>query len=520
MNIFTTAKTRITNGFNNFRESASQVINSATDSFNKSIASVIPESYIKKIAKKEIDQRIVETVNTEEEDSSWRRITANERDRDLSPLKQDKMIKIVDWLRERNPMADKIITLIADFVLGDGVKIKADKVEGQEKQQEELQEIIDNFWKMNDWELTQFDKVEELSAYGEQIYQAHINDMNGDVLLSPIPPEMINKVKKDKKFHSKLDQIIFYSRARVDGKKLDIIASRPKKLENGKEQVKHGKELQGEVFFFTINRGTFGTRGKSDILSLADWLDIYDRTLYTMTERVVFLLTFLWDIEIQGAGKEELTKRRDELQKNPPQPGSFNFHNEREKWEATSPSLNGSDFKEYFKTVMTQVSGGRRFPEQWLFGRGANTNKASASEMAEPTLRQMKRRQKYVTFMFRQMINFLIQQKINKGILDKNSQVSDYPFSVIIPEASKKEAGTIAEAFSKMAPALATATNSDFLSNETATKVLTTFIEQFGVEVNLKDELEKVKENPDLQAQGIQEAIKKYTEKVYGKKDG
>jgi hypothetical protein len=489
--------------------------------FAENVASILPKKIIDNYIDDKINQRVKESIVSEDEDSTWRRITSQERDRDLSPLKQDKMIKIVDWLRERNPMAGKILTLYADFVLGDGVKIKADKVEGREKEQEAFQGEIDKFWKMNDWELTQFDKIEELSGYGEQIYHANVNDMNGDIMLSPCPPETINKVLKDKKFYSKLDKIVFYSRfSESEAEKTkDIIRMRPNVLRDttNETQVEHGLSLQGDVFFFSVNRGTFGTRGKSDILSLADWLDIYDRTLYTMTERVVFLLSFLWDITIEGAGEEELKKRKAELQLDPPTPGSFNFHNQREKWEPSSPDLKGRDFQDHIKTVMNMLSGGSRFPEHWLFGRGENTNKASASEMSEPTLRQMKRRQKYVTFMFRQMIDYLIQQKINKGIF--KGSIEDFPYTVIIPEASKKEASIIAEAFAKMAPALSISTMNEFLSNETATKVLSTIIEQMGIEVDIAAEIKKAKENPDLQAENVQEAIKNFVEQIEKKKN-
>jgi hypothetical protein len=166
---------------------------------------------------------------------------------------------------------------------------------------------------------------------------------------------------------------------------------------------------------------------------------------------------------------------------------------------------------------MNVMSGGSGFPEHWLFGRGENSNKASASEMSEPTLRQMKRRQKYVTFMFRQMIDYLIQQKINKGIF--KGTIEDFPYTVIIPEASKKEAGIIAEAFSKMAPSLAIATMNEFLSNETATKILGTMVEQMGIEVDLKEEIEKAKENPELAAEQVQEAIRKVAERIKYEKE-
>jgi hypothetical protein len=500
----------------NLRETAGNIL-SKTITF---VADSIPQRYLADKIKEEVNQRIKETIVAEEEDHSWRRLTDQARTRDLSPLKQSKMIKVVDWLYERNAIAKKILGLFTDFVVGEGIKIKADEVKGRDQEQEKLQEIIDRFWDMNEWELKQFDKIEELSKYGEQIYHTAVNKVNADVSLMSIPPEVINKILCDPKNREKLDKIVFYTKAGVEGKTKDIIRERPAN-ENEKDQAttKSAKTLQGDVFFFSINRGTFGTRGKSDLLSIADWLDIYDRTLYTMTERVVFLLSFIWDITIEGAHEEELKKRRDDLNLNPPHAGSYVIHNEKEKWEAPAPKLNGSDFQEYSKTVSGILAGGSGLPVHWLFGQGEDVNKASAKEMSEPTFRKMLRRQKLVVAMFRQMIDFLIQKKIDKNIL--KGTVEDYPYSVVIPQPSQKEAGVIAESFSKMVPALTIATQNEFLTNETATKVLAMFVNQIGLDVNPDTEMDQAQDNNFTDVEKIQKAFQEFSKKFNkGKANG
>jgi len=494
----------------NIKETFNNVMSSAITY----VADVMPQKYLADKIKSEVDRRVKETIQSEEEDHSWHRLTDQARSRDLSPLKQDKMIKVVDWLYERNPIAKKILGLMTD------ITIKADENKDDKKTQEATQKVIDEWWILNGWELKQFDKIEELSKYGEMIHYAMINKFDANVKLSGLPPESIYKVMVDKEFPEELDKIKFYARSTQEGKVKDIIRPRPKVLKDDKseKEVAYGKELQGEVFFATVNRGTFGTRGKSDILPFADWLDIYDRTLYTMTERVVFLLSFIWDITVNGATKEELVKRRNELELNPIKPGSSLFHNEDEEWEAKSPDLKGADFNEFSKSIAGMLSGGSGLPVHWLFGQGEDVNKASAQEMSEPTLRKMQRRQKLVNAIFRQMVDFSIQQKINKGMLE--GEVKDFPYTVTIPEPSKKEAGIIAESFAKMAPALVIATQNEFLSNETAVKVMTSFINQIGIDVKFEDELKKAKENPDLQTEIVQEAFKKYYNEVYKKKDG
>jgi hypothetical protein len=507
-NIFREPVQRVRESLSGLSGTIKNQISNLKDSWTKSYLESNPD-YLEEKIKTAVDEKVKGSYYTEEEDNSWRRITSEIRERDLAPLKQDKMIKVVDWLYERNPLAKKNITLIADFVVGDGIKIKADKVKDRKKEQEQLQKIIDDWWKMNDWQLTQFDKIEELSKYGEQIYATAVNQFNGDVMLASYPPELINKVLRDKKNYSKLDSIVFYSRAGVECNPKPIIRSKMTFTESTKPDEKKmpdGKELTGKIFFFTVNRGTFGTRGKSDILATADWLDIFDRTLYTMTERVVFLLTFIWDYMMEGATEEQLKKRKKDLELNPPKPGSFYMHNEKEKLEPMAPDLRGRDFQDFIKSLKNMVAGGSGFPEHWIFGMGEDVNRASAKEMSEPIIRQLERRQQYVTFMFEQMVQFLIQKKIDKGIL--KGKVEDYPFTVAIPAPSKKEAGVIAESLSKIVPAMAIATGNDFISNETATQVITMLMNQIGVESKAEDELEKISNLAGSNAEKVYEALK------------
>ena len=480
----------------------------------------LPAKIFSKAISKEVDKLYTAANNREEEDRTWWRITDVQRKRDLPPIKHDKMIKVVDWLNDRNPIAKKVIRLTADFTVGDGIVIKADEVKDNEEDQKTLQKIIDDFWDRNEWDLKQFQRIEELGLYGEQIYRTFINEFNGDVKLGVFDPEMVNKILTNPDNAEELTTIIpkgHYSDA--EDVKLDII--RPQRFitveaVSGRKIEVGPSVLKGDAFFFNVNKGSHATRGKSDLLSFADWLDIYDRTLYTMTERVTFLLTFIWEVILTGASGEQLKKKLKDLQMNPPKPGSYQVHNENEKWEANSPDLKAADFDKFFNTVSTMFVGGSGFPEHWLLGKGEDVNRASAKEMAPPTLRQLGRRQKYIKYIFRQMIDFQILEKIKKGILKK--KLEDYPYTIIIPEPSKKEGTELADAMAKMTPALAVATTNNFLTSETATKVLSMLISQMGVDTKSEDEIKKMK---NMSEAGIYNAVQKVVEamkKPNGKK--
>ncbi len=454
--------------------------------------------------KEEVSKRFTAAVQNEKEDETWRRITHIKRLRDLSPLKQDKMIKVVDWLYDRNPLAKKIISLPTDFILGDGIEIKMEDIPDKKKK-EEGQEVIDKFWEINEWELKQFTRVEELGKYGELAFKVFANKYSGYVMLGAIDPERISKVIPDKDNSEIMEKMVIKGVKDEEG--MDIIRM------DWKEN-----KMKGEVFFFPVNKGSHGTRGKSDILSLCDWLDNYDRALYTMTERVSFLLTFVWDILMEGADDVQLQKRLDDLKLNPPKPGGYNVHNERETMTAVQPELRGGDFTDFFKLLATFISGGSNIPFHWLLGTGESANKASAKEMSEPIYKQLKRRQKYVINMFRFMTKFQIQTAIEKKML--TGEVEDYPFSVIVAEPSRKEAEVLAESFSKLMPSFAIATMNDFMSKDTAQKLTTMFTTQFGVDVKPSDEEDKIKKQYESKVHEAVEKIYKSLNKKPEKRTG
>jgi hypothetical protein len=471
--------------------------------------------FIESRVTEETNKRMTAAINRDKEDENWRRISQVTRTRDLPEIKQDKMIKIIDWLCDRKPQAKRIVDLTRNFIIGDGIKFKAEKPE--------TQEVLDRFWQINDLENKQKIKVEELSKYGEWIAKPFTNDISGMVKIGAVDPEQIDKVERNPENAEDLQVMVMKT---VGSKKtkyaiMDVnykVDDPAGKIE-GDEKVM--KKTDGEVFFFTVNRGSFGTRGKSDLLAIADWIDIYDRTLFTMAERTPFLLAFLWDIMIKGASPEDMQKRLNELKLHPPKPGSYNIHNDNEEWSAVTPDLKAGNNTETMKLLRTQLTGGSGYPNHWLFGIGEDINKATSQEISEPIYRQLKDRQQTVVSIFSVLFRYQIQTAIDKGTL--KGKVADHPFKIIIPDPSKKEAGVIAETFAKLMPAGAIAIMNDVLSKDTVRDIATMLVNQMGIEVKADEEKKKVEapENQkeiDKAVKDVQEAIKKGNKKKDDKK--
>jgi len=453
---------------------------------------------IEKRVEEKVKQRITSAISRDKEDEGWRRITDVARSRNLAPIKQDRMIRVVDWLEERNPQAKRILKLIADFTLGDGLRFQA--------KDENVQRILEKFWENNQLDLNQFQKIEDLSKYGELIFEVYVDKQNGEVILQDVDPESIAEVIVQDLGYQRIEKVKLKQGSSKEilevmhvNRKLRVI-----KDENGNIiETREPNKIYGDLFFFRINKGTFATRGKSDLLPIADWLDKYDKTLFTMTERISFLLAFVWDIMIEGANEQQLRNRLRELQMNPPKPGSFQVHNDREQWKAVSPDLRAQDLTNFFKLLEEQLTSGSGLPYHWLFGFGDTTNRATALAMSEPVHKMIKRRQGYILYMFSFIFDYVIQQAIDHQIL---SPGVDKDYDIVLPDPSKAEVFQTAETVQKLVPALSVAVTNGLLDTETARRLLSNILGEFGIEVTAQD-IEKNIQQESLNPR-IYEAVK------------
>jgi len=136
-----------------------------------------------------VRKRITAATGFEKEDVGWRRITDAMYTKDLSPLKHDKHLGVVQYLYQRNPQAKRIIDMSVDFILGDGIKYKA--------KDKDVQKVLDRFWLDSDnaWPLKQFARVKELGLWGEYVPKVFITPLNGHVKLAGIDPKDISKIE-------------------------------------------------------------------------------------------------------------------------------------------------------------------------------------------------------------------------------------------------------------------------------------------------------------------------------------
>lgn len=407
------------------------------------------------------------------EDSLWRSLTTTS-DRDLNLLTQRRMQDIAFYLFDSNPMAGRIIEIIQDFVIGDGFTYSVTDPS--------VKEVIDEFWNDPDNNLDEELDVDvvELHTFGELCLPVWVNPVNGAVKLSYIDPKLIIKVKKDPNNSKMNKSLIWRKPSGAIEREISII-----NIDKNTRSKSYGR-LSGECFYFTINKVSSATRGRSTLLRLADWLDGYDQFLFARLERAFLLNNFIWDIKCEGMTKDELEQFVKNLAT--PRPGSIRAHNEKIEWKAETPKLESADASEEARLFKNQILGGAGFPEHW-FAEGSRTTRATAMEMGLPTLKNLKSKQKKIKFMIKRILNFVIDQAI---IAKRLKPDVDKTFKVIpSPIVSRDNKGT-AEAMNGLVGGLVQAKDKGWVTDKQAKMVINAVINQLGVD--MESEVEEKEE--------------------------
>ena len=79
------------------------------------------------------------------DDHLYRSLTGSNRD--LTPVTQDRMINVAAYLYDTNLTAARMIEIVRDYVIGDGITYTCEN--------EDVKTILDNHWDdpINNWEL-------------------------------------------------------------------------------------------------------------------------------------------------------------------------------------------------------------------------------------------------------------------------------------------------------------------------------------------------------------------------------
>lgn len=436
-------------------------------------------------------REIAPAIGDSEKDSHlWRKLSRAPT-KDLEPWAQEKMLRMVYFLWIQNPMARGIIELKKDYVVGDGLSYTAED--------EKVKEALDRFWNdpVNNWRTKIHRKVRELILYGEQIWPAFVQDHTGRLRLGYVDPLNVKKVVVDPlNVEVPIGVILKSGHGIRDIRLRTVLPGLDYEQDlSGPAIAEREKFIDGETFYFAINKLSNATRGISDILPIVDILDAYDRLQFTRAEKVEISGRYFFDCLVKGASEEEIKEFQKSDAGQLPKDGSTKYHNESVEWNTVAPDLKAQDFDHDMKRLKNYILAGVGLPEHF-FGEGGDVNRATALEMGTPVNKRLRSLQDEVEAIFEVLFREVIHLGKVAGTIPSGA---DETFVVTFPELDVKDLVKHADAFGKTVTALGSALMDEVISVEEYREMMKKLVDPFGVELTDDiDELEKkVKDKAD-----------------------
>lgn len=422
----------------------------------------------------------------EKEDIGWKKLTGN-ASRNLTPLRQDRMIDIAFWLWENNPLARWIIEIAKDFILAEGLPYEA--------KDEKVKKVLDDFWMdpLNRMDLYLEKHVRELFLYGELCFPAYTAAQTGKVRLGYIDPKDIKEAVTDPENVKMTIGIILKGSTGLEDRKFKtILPEDAESIISPAARRLRDSYTDGECFFFAINNVTNSPRGRSELLGTADWLDAYEQFLFDYADKWPLLNTFVWDMLVENGDDAAIEKQLKNFTK---KSGSVFGHNEKVKINASSPTLQAVDAETGGRLFRNHILGAHSYPEHW-FGGGGNVNMATAVEMGTPAFKALSSKQRYVKFIIETILGHVVYRARKARYLNVTDEDAK-SYSVNTPEVASKDVTKYSAALQQVAASIATAELQGWVDKDTARKIFSSIAGYLGVEIDLAEVKKAVEEDAD-----------------------
>ena len=416
------------------------------------------------------------TANYDPKHEGYRRMSGfDARLRDLMPMAQERMFEIAYFMWDNSLMMRRLAVMDKSFIFNGQIKLTSTEPD--------VQEILDAFQQKNKLGLRYPERAMWLSILGEQVWPVSVNPYNGAVTLAYEDPSDIVDVLVNPENIEEHMLLELRGRTGRESRKAAIVR------ESGDIGSKAFGKLDGECFFWRINAPPNSPRGRSDYLTLFDWIDGLERYGFNYLERAEFLLNFVWDVTLNGMDENKI---RDWLRDNPPpEPGSIRAHNENVTWQAVAPDIKAADFKGGFDMGKAIVMGGAGRPSSW-FGEGGKAYQTEAEQFGQVPIADLESRSYMHQCNLEEIGRFVIDQAvISRRLSEEKARAG---CRAEMPEVSKKDLTKLVNGVPQLTTALTIAQNNKWITPDEATRLFCFFASYLGYEVDPQAQIDAAAE--------------------------
>ncbi len=412
----------------------------------------------------------------------FRRMTGRDNQsalRDLPMPTHERMQDIAYWLYLANPMAQWFVNQQTAYVIGSGVTLQT--------KDEALREVLDRFWNdpISRWPSRLVKKTRELGMYGEQCWPCFVSPGTGLVRVGYLDPCLIEEVILDPDNAELAIGVITksnYQGTRAEQRRYRTALALPEDELLPSAQQERSKLTDGDCFYFAVNHVSNGSRGWSDLLCKADWMDGYEQFLFQRLERADLANRVVTDVKMTGATDEQIKAYMKTFQL--PPPGGAFIHNDKIELEHKAVDLQASDASMDARMFKHQCI--NPMPEHW-YGGGGDVNRATAAEMDESTYKLFAMRQGEVRAMLAEVVGYQILRAKEAGSLPQTLKPEWQP---VFPEMVKADIQKHTGAMQSTAAANMAMLGQGVIDKAEARKIYAVVVKPLGIELEEKDNAE------------------------------
>jgi len=357
-----------------------------------------------------------------------------------------------------NPYAKRIIDIITDYTVGDGLTPVAPG---------EIGRFVDAFWShpQNRLDLRLPELMDELSRAGDLFLVLFRNPADGMSYVRAVPKsEVVEIVTAENDWEREIAYVVRSSLSageqggRGAGESAEDAALSPLHPRSPalppfgtttflSPQHPDAAAADAVMLHYSINRPVGALLGESELASILPWLRGYSRMLEDRVRLNWAARAFLWFVTVP-TGR---VNAKAEQYSAPPEPGSIVVHDEGERWEMQAPNLRGLDAQHDMRALRQAISAGSGQPPHW-HGDGGDINRAVAGAMQDPAVRRLRRRQRHLQHVVIDLCAVAYERAYEAGRARRRPERS--AIRVDLPDISREDNESLALAAERLTGAM------------------------------------------------------------------
>jgi len=340
----------------------------------------VADFFLDRIFPRQVDRRIQAAVKVVD-DKYWRNITDAQLTARPWREVRDQIEKVIATCLV-NPLADRILTMTTEFVIGSWIKVEGPP-------------WVHAFWHdpQNDLAQRAYRWCQELARTGELFIVLSRNPISKMSYLREVPALQIDHIRTDP---DDLEKELAYHQLTPD----------PEGKWWPSPLTAHSEHQV--MVHHAVNRDVGEVRGMSDLAQVLTWLDRYDTWLEDRVRINRYKGAYLWQVQIDGALPGQLEAKRAQYSR-VPTPGSIIVTDGNETWTAVQPNINAEMVADDGRAIRLMIAAGTGIPLHFL-AEGEATTLATAKEMGTPTFRRYAHRQYVFEHILTQIITTAAQR--------------------------------------------------------------------------------------------------------------